>query len=220
MGEENQETKVQVNLRLKLEARACLERLAGKFGISQAEVLERGVPQLEKWNILQPGWELQVADQYVQRTELKTEKKRELEELKSKKDIEKIGYHHDLAELSKERDRKHQFDLIAYKRLLDSLSEDEVRDMWEERLKERRALRGEELAALPESLSDGKIKIRINGWERVVEQLDANGFPIIADFQGELVKCANMFHVKGTTCKNCNAVSLCTTIRKERTGIA
>lgn len=198
-----EEKKIRCEIVLDGDTNDLLTKLTEKYTLSKGEVLRELIRIGSENRILEANWKELIFQDGL----------REYAE-KEKVRLNSETYLFDLRESSKEKDRQNSRALSVMNYYLKSLTDIERRDFFQREIHADRALRGEELKALPEKVGD-RIRVRINGKVLFVNEMIGD-FPKLEFNQDRLIHCMTGYHTKGSWCYDCEEVTSCPTLRKER----
>lgn len=212
MTEESQEIKL-IPLRITQELKNRLEAYAERLGFSLNKLGEILFEKGLKYDIASEKFPANLGNIFQEQVNIKAKKIIEIAEEKAKIDLAKTER---IIILDGIKATKLQASSAYFK----ALPKETIIRMVEQDFRIKKIFDGDAPEALPEALPDGKFRVRINGWERIVDKLDDKGFPIIPNFQGNFENCENGFHVKGSWCKGiCSLKPFCKLIREARLGL-
>lgn len=173
------ETKVS-SFRLNPEVVEVLDNLSERLNMSKAEIVEKALENFVKYEMWNEGWELKLADSFVNRIEAVKEAKKEVKEHSTDIEIEKLKFAKNFDYLVKMK--------LKGIEILMKTEEDKAK------LKEL----GNQLMNLkPEEILNKEV-VKINGKYKLVEVV--NGKPKV---EGEIVKCYEGWYVKGSDYCRC-----------------
>lgn len=187
------------------EAGDTVERLSKTYHIEIPIIIRTLIGMAETYHLLEPNWQ----DLIIKDT---------IEQYQTKKDIDFNNEMKliDLREAFKLKGRQFELAKQFLREYIKTLSEEEKKRFFDEKLHLNKVYRGEDPNALPFiDANSGKRYVSINYKRTEIFEWKGNQpvFPFNAD---RMVECATGYHTLGSWCSGCPKLADCPTIREER----